>query len=435
MSDFLKKIVAFSSTQSKVSERINLLRDKLLFIQILEFTTLQENRQELIDIILESDGNNQIKIEIDENSVTGDSNFQEIDFDQAEATIILSYALKTTSELVVLEKENILKVVRDVINTLKIRDIKEINNILSLCTFTCETKVQLNFKNNWTVFEQDKRYFDKNLIILPNLIPIELKKDLSQEFFEGFLDLLAERRIGEEYLIRVGNSKSIRLPDDFSITKSKIKDIDFIIAYIFNDEFRYEDKIQIFRKIVTDNLFEFEVLEISWSKVLQSLKENYSLFIDKKLEDFIALKISLTAQISELTQKIDKSIGEKVEELSKQLLVIMATIISSFIVKLPNNGYQLFLIGAATSYTLILLIIISIKGIHFSTSNFKQSKKDIEKIEQELSNLGTQSDYLMSEFDSNNISEILKKLWMIEKAQITIYFFILVVLVATFIIA
>ncbi|KZK08630.1 hypothetical protein AB996_0067 [Lactococcus cremoris] len=435
MWNLYKKIIAFSSTQKNTSERINLIYKDFILKQIIDFTTKEEEKQEFLQIISEVENNGLISVEIDDNPVNKSSNLNDIDFDEADTTIILTYSIKNVSELIIIEKMNINRLITEIVNKLKIKDIRCINNQIDIFIYNSSEKFRIDLSTNWLAFKNDSRYYDKYPLILPDLVPTDLRKDFIQEIFRAFIDLIAERRIGDEFLVRLGNNKVIDLSVNLDIKVSEINEIYSIITYVFDDKYRYDDKIQILRKVLTDTLFDCDIDKIRWSKILQSLKDNYTLFIDKKLEVFLNLKITLITQVSELTQKIDKSISDKVEEISKQMLVFLATIVSSFIIKMPNNKYQLFLIMAAAVYIIILMVINSVKGIHFSSDSFKNSKKDIENIEQKISNLEIGSNNVVSDNNTEQFFSILNKLIIIERIQCVLYILIILVILMLFIIA
>ncbi|WP_286958104.1 hypothetical protein, partial [Lactococcus sp. UBA7157] len=295
-------------------------------------------------------------------------------------------------------------------------------------------KYSLKLKTNWAAFFKDKHYSEKKSLVLPDLIPMNIQEKFSREIFEAFIDLIAEKRIGDDYLISLTDNKTLNFSKEKLPDTPDNSNIYSIIKYIFDDEYRYDDKLKIFRTILSKVLSDTEIRNINWDRILQTLKSNYSLFINEKMEDFIRLKTSLAKQASTLNQVVDKSIDSKVDEFSKQILIIVATVLSSFVVKIGSNN-QFILISSAIAYVVLILIFNLIKGIHFSSISFKKSMEGIKNIDKSLKELEYSSNNDVLNNSSNNINSSLKKLSLIENLQFALLLLITIGLIAMLVIA
>lgn len=289
-------------------------------------------------------------------------------------------------------------------------------------------KVQL--KANLSVLCNDKNYVDKKAIILPEILPNEYLEKFSKNILISFIDIISERKFDKnEYLIKVGNISTLLIPENIVFSKDNVEMIYFIVKFIFDDTNRYEDKLQILRKVLTNYLNQNKDVEnINWNTILQTLKDNYSLFIDNKIDAFIEIEQELYNQQKIISEDITKDINNKIEELSKQLLTILATIITSFILKI-DDGQNLWVLGLAILYSCTLLIMNVIKGFHFSSQNIKHRK---EKIKESLSRVVGIEKLEKFDLDSN---AILKKLWLLEEIQKFFLVLMVIALVVSFIIA
>ncbi|HGF7719532.1 TPA: hypothetical protein QFP12_001535, partial [Enterococcus faecium] len=123
-----------------------------------------------------------------------------------------------------------------------------------------------------------------------------------------------------------------------------------------------------------------------------------------------------------------KDINNKIEEISKQVLTILATIISSFILKIDDEQ-RLWILGLAILYSGVLLAMNKIKGFYFSSRNIESRKN---KVRDSLARVvGPEK---LEEFDTEN-NDALTKLHLIEEVQKYFLISIVVVLIVSFIIA
>ncbi|MFK4904191.1 hypothetical protein [Lactococcus petauri] len=431
MTDIYHNIINFSLGRSEVRERFNLV-ENFLVKQIIEFSGTLEDKSYFIDII--DDLDDKINLEVDEDEISTKNKLQHIDFKDADIKIVITYDLCLTKQINVIEEKNINEIFRAVIKKFKLKDISKINNEVLINLINNGEKYLLKLKTNWTSFLRDKHYSEKKLLVLPDIIPINMQEKFSNEIFEAFIDLIAEKRIGDDYLVSLSDNKTLNFSKEKLPGSENNIYIYLIIKYIFDDEYRYDDKLKIFRNILSKVLSDTEIRNINWDRILQTLKSNYSLFINGKMEDFIGLKISLTKQASALKQNVDKSIDSKVDDFSKQILIIVATILSSFIVKIGSNN-QFILIISAIAYVFFILIFNLTKGIHFSSMSFQNDIEDIKEIGKNLEELEYSHDYGILNNSSSDINRSLKKLFNIENLQFVLLLLITVGLIAMLVIA
>ncbi|WP_276414285.1 hypothetical protein [Lactococcus petauri] len=431
----LNELITFSSNHLDFEERVNLSKESLSLTHIITFRSILEDENYFQKIIVNHILDNNVTLSIDDKEVNETTLKEVQDFDDESVKITITYSLLSDSENILFYyRESLRKCISDMLSHIKIGDIINIQNDLKFYILEEKIEYKIGLNTYWSSLRNDSNYFDKSPLILQNFIPNEFQKNLSKEIFEAFIHLIAERKIEDEYLIRLGNAQSVHIPNNFELNMSEISTIYLIIKYIFDDEYRYDDKLQIFRNILTDCLFSTGITEVKWFKILQILKDNYSLFIDEKLVEYNKLRISLVSQILDLKQKIEKSVDSKVDEFSKQILIIVATILSSFIVKIGSNN-QYILIISAIAYVILILIFNLTKGVHFSSVSFEENIEDIKEIRKKLKALEYSSDYEALSNNSEDVNKSLKKLYIIEILQFALLLAITLGLIAMLVIA
>lgn len=415
-------------SQSNFSTRINLDSNTLSAKQILTFELSDRN----FDFVKSLVGNTPFNIVVYIGNIdTSNFDFKLDDyFIDEEVEIRIEHNLANMNyPLLINNEKDFFEFLKNCILPLKIIDIKKINNTLKVkISEGALKKVQL--KANLSVLCNDKNYVDKKAIILPEILPNEYLEKFSKNILISFIDIISERKFDKnEYLIKVGNISTLLIPENIVFSKDNVEMIYFIVKFIFDDTNRYEDKLQILRKVLTNYLNQNKDVEnINWNTILQTLKDNYSLFIDNKIDAFIEIEQELYNQQKIISEDITKDINNKIEELSKQLLTILATIITSFILKI-DDGQNLWVLGLAILYSCTLLIMNVIKGFHFSSQNIKHRK---EKIKESLSRVVGIEKLEKFDLDSN---AILKKLWLLEEIQKFFLVLMVIALVVSFIIA
>lgn len=421
-------IFEFALSQSDFSTRINLDKKKLSVNQILTFELVDDNFDFVKELIANIPSNMAVyvgSIDAAHDSFKLDDSclYEEIEIRIEHNLVKIDYPLLINNE------KDFFEFLKKCILPLEIVDIETINNTIRIViSEEIEKKIQL--KAHLPVLYNDNRYTDKKAIVVPGTLPDEYLESFSKNILISFFDVISERKLNEhEYLIRVGNISSLIIPEEIFFSKKEIEAIYFIVEFIFDDINRYEDKLQILRKVLTNYFSKNSNLEnISWNNISQVVKDNYSLFIDNKIDAFIEMEQQLYRQQKAISEEITKDINNKIEEISKQILTILATLISSFILKIDDEQ-RLWILGLAILYSGVLLVMNKIKGFYFSFHNIESRKN---KVRESLSRVvGPKK---LEEFDMEN-NDVLKKLHLIERVQKYFLILIVMVLIVSFIIA
>lgn len=423
-----KEIFDFSVSQPDFSTRINFDRNQFFVNQIFSFE-LSELNFEFIKTIMDNIpyGTTVYIGEID----TNNDNFRldktcindDVEIRVEHSLVNINYPLLVYSE------EDLYRFLKNCITTLRIEDINVINNTLLININGEESLKEFQLKSDLCAFFNDSRYLSKGALVIPDVLPNEYWQQFSKNILEAFFDSVSERVLSKkEFLIKIGDVASVMIPEDVSFTKKEIVYIYSIVKFIFGDANRYEDKLQILRKVMTNYFSKNSITGISWKNIFQVLKDNYSLFIDKKIDIFLETEQRLYEQLKKISEDITKDIDTKIDELSKQILAILATVISSFVLKI-NDQQRLLFLGAAIIYSGVLLVMNGIKGFHFSSKNIEQRK---EKIKESLKIVINAEQ--LGEIDSAS-KPALRKLFLVETFQ---KFFLILIfggLILSFIIA
>lgn len=313
---------------------------------------------------------------------------------------------------------------------LNIENISNIQNSINIEFLTDIPPKKINLKtNNLSVLTNDTQYLKVDAILLPNILPTENYEYFSNDILLAFFNCISERTLDKgEYLVKFGNASPLSIPKNISQSKQQITSIYSIIKNIFEDTYRYEDKLHILRKIITNNLSNnIDIEKSDWQSIYQSLLDHYSLFIDKKIDTFFELDLKFHEQTKKILFDISKEISNKIDDLTKQLLTLLGTIISTFILKITDPQKLIFL-GFALFYCIVQLYLHRIQGFHFSSNNIKQN---IEYISESLNKLSNTSNTKILE----SIDTSLNKLRIIESSQKYFLIFICLGLLLFFIIA
>lgn len=412
-----KEIFAFSVSQPDFSTRINLDIKQFFVNQIFSFELSELNFEFIKSAISNIPYNTTIYVgEIDTNK----DNFR-LDKtcinDNVEIRIEHSL-INIDYPLLVYNEDDLYDFFETCISPLRVKDINRINNTLLIKIISNDLFSEIQLKSDLSALFHDNRYSEKKAFIIPNILPKEYWQRFSRDILEAFFDSVSERVLSKnEFLIKIGNVASVIIPKDTNLTSSEIGYIYSIVKFIFGDANRYEDKLQILKKVMTNFLNRKSIIDVSWKDIFQVLKDNYSLFIDKKIDTFFETEQKLYEQLKNISEDITKDIDQKIDELSKQVLAILATVISSFVLKINDEQRMIFL-GAAILYSGVLLLINGIKGFHFSSKNIERRK---EKIKDSLKIVISAEQ--LKEIDSTS-NPALKKLSRVETFQ---KFFLIVI--------
>lgn len=422
-------IFEFSVSQPEFSTRINLDKKNFLVNQIFSFELSEKNFVDLKDIIRNT-SSSKVTIYIGEIDIT-DSSFK---LDKTcindDVEIRIEHNLTNIDyPLFICNENDLYDFLKTCIIPLEIKDINRINNTLLVNVVGEEPSKKIQLRTDLCAFLHDNGYSNKKASVIPNVLPREYWQRFSKNILEAFFTCISERVLSRnEFLIKIGNVAPEIIPEDVNLTTEEIDYIYSIVKFIFGDANRYEDKLQILRKVMTNFSNKKNIMEFSWKNIFQVVKDNYSLFIDKKIDTFFVTEQKLYEQFRIIFEDISKDINSKIDEVSKQVLTILATVISTFILKIGDEQRLLFL-GAATLYSGVLLAINGIKGFHFSSNSIEQRK---EKIKDSLKIVISIEQ--LQKIDSES-KPALKKLILVEKFQKIFLILTFSLLVLSFIIA
>lgn len=227
----------------------------------------------------------------------------------------------------------------------------------------------------WAPAMLDDYFSEKKALSIPNLLPEYVTSDsnLSRKIFINFLDAISEKKISEnEFLLQIGDINSIVVEKEFCLSSDEINKVYSISSYIFQDNYNFLEKLWILRRKIGDSLLEgYEIQFIPWEKILKSVKNNYYFLVHDTIDKYIAKREEMERSVIDISQELNKIISSIIDDLKKEILTFLATIIASFALKIDFNQ-QLLFIGAAWSYSLILLITNFLKGFHFHSKLIEQ---------------------------------------------------------------
>lgn len=221
---------------------------------------------------------------------------------------------------------------------------------------------------------------------LPNVITNINYEDCKKVSLINLLDLISERMISDngentEFVISFEKNAILKL-DDISVTEKFFKNFENIFEFIFSDDKTYYEKLIIFRGLFSDLVnnklkIDDKDIGITWKK----LKINYNLFIKDKLKKYIDDKKKITEDFTNLQRKTSDSIKIVSNSLLQQILVLIATVLTTFILKNFSTRLAMLLTLIVGLLYLILVIRINcLKGWHFESKSIKLEYKKIDNM-------------------------------------------------------
>ncbi|AQA08062.1 hypothetical protein [Streptococcus oralis] len=221
---------------------------------------------------------------------------------------------------------------------------------------------------------------------LPNVITNINYEDCKKVSLINLLDLLSERMISDngentEFVISFEKNAILKL-DDVSVTEKFFKNFENIFDFIFSDDKTYYEKLIIFRGLFSDLVnnklkIDDKDIGITWKK----LKINYNLFIKDKLKKYIDDKKKITEDFTNLQRKTSDSIKIVSNSLLQQILVLIATVLTTFILKNFSTRIAMLLTLIVGLLYLILIIRINcLKGWHFESKSIELEYKKIDNM-------------------------------------------------------
>ena len=207
-----------------------------------------------------------------------------------------------------------------------------------------------------------KTEFNHNfLCALPKIILDRNFDEFKIETLDGFLCIVSERKISkDEYIISFEKNAILEM------NSIEIDDIDLfgvlnqLFDFIFYDDKTYYEKLIIFRNVFSEFIKRQNTISNKdFQCILKDVQSNYNLFINDKLKKFISDKQKLTEDFSKLQKEILISIKNISNTISQQFLVLIVTILTTFIFKNFNTRLAMSLTVYSGIFYLICIIIVN----------------------------------------------------------------------------
>ena len=207
-----------------------------------------------------------------------------------------------------------------------------------------------------------KTEFNHNFLCsLPKIILDRNFDEFKLETLDGFLCIVSERKISkDEYIISFEKNAILEM------NSIEIDDIDLfgvlnqLFDFIFYDDKTYYEKLIIFRNVFSEFIKRQNTISNKdFQCILKDVQSNYNLFINDKLKKFISDKQKLTEDFSKLQKEILNSIKNISNTISQQFLVLIVTILTTFIFKNFNTRLAMSLTVYSGIFYLICIIIVN----------------------------------------------------------------------------
>lgn len=252
---------------------------------------------------------------------------------------------------------------------------------------------------------------------LPNVITTINYEDCKKLSLINLLDLLSERMISDngdstEFVISFEKNAILKL-DDVSVTEEFFKNFEDIFDFIFRDEKTYYEKLIIFRGLFSDLVNnELKIDDKDIGITYKKLEINYNLFIKDKLKEYVDDKKKITEDFTNLQIKTSDSIKTVSNTLLQQLLILIVTVLTTFILKNFSSRLAMLLTLIIGLFYLIFVIGINrLKGWCFESKSIELQYQKIDNMYSIFYNI--EEDYfneLKQDYDKT-----MKDLKMIEK--------------------
>ena len=253
------------------------------------------------------------------------------------------------------------------------------------------------------------------LCSLPKIILDRNFDEFKRETLDGFLSIVSERKISkDEYIISFEknailemNSIEIDNIDLFSVLNQ-------LFDFIFYDNKTYYEKLIIFRNIFSEFIKRQNTISnLDFQYILKDVQSNYNLFINDKLKKFISDKQKLTEDFSKLQKEILVSIKNISNTISQQFLVLIITILTTFIFKNFNTRLAMSLTVYSGIFYLICIIIVNkVRGWNFDSKSIISECDDIDNNYNMLYSID--ESYIIALKESDSYKAELKRLEKIE---------------------
>ena len=244
---------------------------------------------------------------------------------------------------------------------------EENSDIYSPVFSLCEEKLQI------PDILLSKTEFNHNLLYaLPKIILDRNFDEFKSATLDGFLCIVSERKISkDEYIISFEKNAILEM------NSIEIDNIDLfgvlnqLFDFIFYDDKTYYEKLIIFRNVFSEFIKRQNTISNKdFQCILKDVQSNYNLFINDKLKKFISDKQKLTEDFSKLQKEILISIKNISNTISQQFLVLIVTILTTFVFKNFNTRLAMSLTVYSGIFYLICIIIVNkVRGWDFDSKS------------------------------------------------------------------
>lgn len=227
-----------------------------------------------------------------------------------------------------------------------------------------------------------KTEFNHNMLCaLPKIILDRNFDEFKRDTLDGFLNIVSERKISkDEYIISFEKNAILEM------NSIEIDNIDLfgtlnqLFDFIFDDDKTYYEKLIIFRNIFSEFIKRQNTISnMDFQYILKDVQSNYNLFINDKLKKFISDKQKLTEDFSKLQKEILVSIKNISNTLSQQFLVLIITILTTFVFKNFNTRLAMSLtVYSGIFYLICIILVNTIRGWNFDSKSIKSECDDID---------------------------------------------------------
>ena len=287
---------------------------------------------------------------------------------------------------------------------------EENSDIYSPVFSLCEEKLQI------PDILISKTEFNHNLLCaLPKIILDRNFDKFKSATLDGFLCIVSERKISkDEYIISFEKNAILEM------NSIEIDDIDLfgvlnqLFDFIFYDDKTYYEKLIIFRNVFSEFIKRQNTISNKdFQYILKDVQSNYNLFINDKLKKFISDKQKLTEDFSKLQKEILISIKNISNTISQQFLVLIVTILTTFVFKNFNTRLAMSLTVYSGIFYLICIIIVNkVRGWDFDSKSIISECDAINKNYDMLYSID--KSYINNLKDSESYRTELKRLEKIE---------------------
>ena len=287
---------------------------------------------------------------------------------------------------------------------------EENSDIYSPVFSLCEEKLQI------PDILISKTEFNHNLLCaLPKIILDRNFDKFKSATLDGFLCIVSERKISrDEYIISFEKNAILEM------NSIEIDNIDLfgvlnqLFDFIFYDDKTYYEKLIIFRNVFSEFIKRQNTISNKdFQCILKDVQSNYNLFINDKLKKFISDKQKLTEDFSKLQKEILISIKNISNTISQQFLVLIVTILTTFVFKNFNTRLAMSLTVYSGIFYLICIIIVNkVRGWDFDSKSIISECDAINKNYDMLYSID--KSYINNLKDSESYRTELKRLEKIE---------------------